>query len=180
MAMNDILYERARHELLREAVKYKSHICKLKNGVGGFVKIKHRYMDPDEMRVAYLEALEALVAEGVVRPVFSNKHMDLYELSNDNCAVATLCDAKQIILKALTESGHIYKIHSDQGEYVQGGQISYDRSEDERILFLAALYDLVHHGTVQVAEETRELAIIEFCPRQDYVNCDPVSKVRFA
>ncbi|HEY9712012.1 MAG TPA: hypothetical protein V6C72_01005 [Chroococcales cyanobacterium] len=169
--------ENARKELIREASRTRRPIYKLKNGTE-VVRVKYRYASPEEVRAAYVEALDSLIADGSVVPVLTNADIELYELAGDVASVPTVPIAKANIMNALAERKQIYKIHSHDGEYLQAGEVAYNRFDDERITYLTALYDLLHHGQAKLVDENREIATIEMSADQSCLN-QPLSSVRW-
>jgi hypothetical protein len=145
-------------EILREASKHGNQICKLRDEVGEFVKVKRGYGSPDELRAVYLEALKSLINGGLVRHVFTNKDVELFEMTARGAAMTTVASAKERITAELLSGGRVYKIHSEKGEFVQCGALAIDEIDSERILYMQALHELLHHGMIQVASDNHELA----------------------
>jgi hypothetical protein len=157
--------EEAKFEILREAAKQGNQICKLPNPDGDFVKVKRAYCQTDELRSTYLAALDALVLDGSIKFVFKSKDFELYEVTARSLQIMTVQHAKERLLAELKANGSVYKVHSDRGEFVQMGDCAFDEMECERILFMQALHELLHHGTIQVFAETREICKFEIAPR---------------
>ena len=156
--------EEAKSDILREAGRNGNQVCKLKNPAGEFVKVKRGYNQPDELRFAYLDALNELLTDGSVKPVFSNRVLDLYELNGVQLEVASLNSVKRRLLSEFAKLGRVYKIHSNGGEFVQCGSQSHDELEDDRILYMEALGELLHHGALCVAKESPEMTVYELAP----------------
>jgi hypothetical protein len=70
----------------------------------------------------------------------------------------TVDQAKEELCRQLMTTGYLYKIHSDKGEFVQCGKIDHKQFEEDRILYLSAFCQLLHHGVVQLITETHDLA----------------------
>ncbi len=157
--------EQTKIALLREASNTMNTISKVKVDGTEFVKCKHAFDHPEETRVLYLRALDALVEEGATELVLTNEYLDLFELKQP-IQISTLAGAKDALLKQLKLEGRIYKIHSPQGEFVQfrkfalgGSDCSDENEEESRIMFLQALSDLMRYGKVDLVSESREMSI---------------------
>ncbi|CAN5589503.1 hypothetical protein BH11CYA1_BH11CYA1_40380 [soil metagenome] len=166
--------EQTKIALLREASKTLNTISKIKSDGAEFVKCKHAYAQPEEIRTLYLAALESLIEDGSTELVLTNEYLDLFELKQVS-PVATLSAAKDALLKQLKQDGRIYKIHSPQGEFVQckkfalGGAKLFDGDENEeesRIVFLRALSELMRYGKIDLVSESREMSV--FAPAMQY------------
>lgn len=164
--------EQTKIALLREASSILNTISKVKGDGAEFVKCKHAYDRPEEIRTLYLLALDALIEDGAIELVLTNEYLDLFELKQ--CAqVSTLAAAKEVLLRQLKLDGRIYKIHSPRGEFVQcrkfalGGADSTDENEEEsRIIFLKALSELMRSGKIDLISESREMTV--FSPAIPY------------
>jgi hypothetical protein len=148
----------AKDELVREAAVSGNQICRLKNGSNFFIKAKHGYSHPEELRILYVRAFDSLVKEEKFRLVFSNSDLDLYELT---CADSQVCsgeDAKADLLGEIRRSGSVFKIHGKNCEYVQVGNRAIDKIEGERIVYLQALGELVRSGEIRPVLDNSVLA----------------------
>jgi hypothetical protein len=153
--------EIAQDELLREAVKAGSEIRKVKNGAGDFVKVRqHAYSHP-EVRELYMQAFESLMLEGRLRCVLQNKAIELYLVVNSSGPVLNKSAARRVLLHAAEEHGHVYKVHSSDGEFVQVGPCIFSEIEEERILFLQVLFDLFREERLRLVGDSREVAHYE-------------------
>ncbi len=159
MMMNRI--QNAKDELLREAAKGGNQICKMKTGTGFFVKARRGYSHPEEIRTLYTQAFDALVREGKFKMVLRNKDLELYEVARVDGHVASKAHAKEVLMREIEQAGQVFKIHSPDGEFVQIGHKAYCEIEDERILFLEALYELVRHGQFRLVSDSKELSRFE-------------------
>jgi|694.fasta_scaffold124889_3 hypothetical protein len=157
--------------ILTEATKHGNQIYKLKSQAGDFIKLKHSYSQPDDVRSTYLTALNGLISSKLVRQVFATDDIELYELTEDGKSFTTLKSATNLILQELENSGSIYKVHSDKGEYLQCGAASHNKIDSERIVFLQALHMLLHHGAVRVSSESKEMATYQL-DRTNQIYCD--------
>lgn len=149
----------AKSDILREASLHGNQICRLKNASGEFVKVKRGYSQPDELRLAFLSALDELLTDGSVKQVFNNRVLEFYEAKSPLNESTTLLSIKDRIMREIAESGHVYKIHSPIGEFVQLGNQSFEEPEHERIVYMEALGALLHHGAISVANETAEMTV---------------------
>jgi hypothetical protein len=156
--------EEVKLDILREAGKHGNQICKLKNDCQEFVKVRRGYSQPDELRAIYLAALSDLLLNGLVKLVFSNRDLELFELTAEGSHCTTVRSARERIMDELKSVGRVYKIHSDRGEFVQFAELAINDIDAERILFMLALHELLHHGVVQVVSESREMASYELAP----------------
>ena len=147
--------------ILTESAKCGNQIYKVKDDFGEFVKLKHSYSQPEDVRSNYLIALSSLLNSGLVRQVFASDDIALYEVTAQGKALTTLASAKERIKNELQVSGHVFKIHSRKGEFVQCGEESLDKIDSERILYLQALHMLLHHGAIRVASESKEMTTYE-------------------
>ncbi len=164
--------EQTKIALLREASKTLNTISKVKNGGEEFVKCKHAYDHPEEIRSLYLQALDSLIEDGATELVLTNEYLDLFELKQTS-TISTLAAAKEALLRQLKQDGRIYKIHSPQGEFVQckkfalGGADRPDENEEEsRIMFLKALSELMRYGKIDLVSENKEMSV--FAPAMQY------------
>ncbi|MFA6213604.1 MAG: hypothetical protein WCT03_26990 [Candidatus Obscuribacterales bacterium] len=164
--------EQTKIALLREASKTLNTISKVKSDGAEFVKCKHAYAHPEEIRTLYLQALDSLIEDGSTELVLTNEYLDLFELKQTT-PLSTLAAAKEALLRQLKQDGRIYKIHSPQGEFVQckkfalGGADRPDENEEEsRIVFLRALSELMRYGKVDLVSESREMSV--FAPAMQY------------
>lgn len=153
--------QNAKDELLREAKKAGNQICRMKNESGSFIKARRGYSHPDDIRLLYNQAFETLVREGKLKMVLRNKDLELFELTRADGHVVTKSAAKEILLQAIQQGGHIFKIHSPDGEFVQVGQKAYCDIDDERIVFLEALYELMRQGRIHLLSDSKELSTFE-------------------
>lgn len=168
---SDMDIESAKAAILTEAAKQKNQIFKLKDNAGEYLKLKHSYSQPGDVRESYLLALNSLLNSGLVRQVFANDHLELFELTKEGAAKSTLAVAKSRLIKELESSGRVFKVHSDRGEFVQIGAESINSVDSERILYMQALHALFYHGIIKVASESREMATYELDrTKQDYFN----------
>ncbi len=143
-----------------EAAKHGNQIYKLKSEDGDFIKLKHSYSQPD-LRSLYLTALHGLLNSKLVRQVFASDCIELYEMTFEGKAFTSLTSAAEQIMQELATSGRVFKVHSAKGEFVQCGSNSFNKIDSERILYLQALRHLLHHGSVRIASESREMATYE-------------------
>lgn len=157
--MNNLQY--AQDELLREAAKSGNQICKLKHSAGTFVKARHGYSHPDEIRTHYLRAFDQLLAEGKLKLVLENKDLELYELIQDPERISSKAHARQLLMEEAERAAEIYKIHSGDGEFVQIGSRSFCEIDAERILFLEALGELTRHNKLCLVWDSKELCRYE-------------------
>lgn len=147
----------AKSEILRQASQHGNQVCKLKSPDGDFVKVKHGFNQPDELRRIYLDALNALLLDGSVKHVFSNRVLELYEAKSALCQATTLLVFKHRIMSEFQSSGRVYKIHGSIGEFVQLGAQSCEGPEFERILYIEALGDLLHRGVLNVSHDSPDM-----------------------
>jgi hypothetical protein len=157
--------EQTKLSLLREASRTLNTISKVKNDQSEFVKCKHAYDHPEDLRLLYLEALDALIEDGVMELVITNEYLDLFEIKQPS-KTTTVESAKEALLKQLRQDGRIYKIHSPRGEFVQckkfalgGNPLPDDNEEESRILFLQALSELMRYGKIDLVAESKEMCI---------------------
>lgn len=154
--------EIAQDELLREAVKAGSEIRKVKDGAGDFVKVRqHAYSHPEEVRSLYMQAFESLMHEGRLRCVLQNKAIELYLVLDSSGPVLNKSAARRVLLQAADEHGHVYKVHSSDGEFVQVGPCIFSEIEEERIMFLQVLFDLFREERLRLVGDSREVAHYE-------------------
>jgi hypothetical protein len=151
--------EEATHELLREAKKSHNQLCRMKTGYGSFVRCKHAYAEPEELRSLYLAAFDSLCVEGKLVKVLENDIFEIYELDEDGRgAKLSTQDAMDAILSGMQRYGLLYKIHSNEGEFIQCGNASYADEDEERIVYLGAVYRLMHKGLIQVVSDSKQYA----------------------
>ncbi|MDR3616065.1 MAG: hypothetical protein P4L53_21080 [Candidatus Obscuribacterales bacterium] len=151
--------EEATYELLREAKKSRNQLCRMKTGYGSFVRCKHAYAEPEELRSLYLAAFDSLCLEGKLIKVLENDIFEIYEIDEVGCGVrVSMQDAMDEILCGLQRYGLLYKIHSNEGEFIQCGSTSYANEDDERIIYLEAVYRLMHKGLIQVVSDSKQYA----------------------
>jgi ribonucleotide monophosphatase NagD (HAD superfamily) len=150
-----------RTEILREAERNGNQVCKLKNDAGDFVRVKRGYSQPSDLRQLYLEALTSLVEDGLLRTVFSNRDLELFDVVSPGGHICTPGAAYKRIIDELKTSGRIYKIHSDRGEFIQCGTTAYDEDDEERISFLGATRQLIHEDVLTIVNESRTMTIYE-------------------
>lgn len=153
--------ELAQDELLREAKKAGNQICRLSDGNGHFVKARRGYSYPDEVRDLYNQAMDGLLNAGKLRCVIKNHALELYEVLATNGAVMNKRSAKRLLLQYAEQYGHIYKIHSKEGEFVQAGPNAFFEVDEERILVMAALVELAREGRLRVVNDSKELTNYE-------------------
>lgn len=158
--------ELAQVELLREARKVNNQICRLHTENGDFIKARRGYSIPTETRELYLSACDELLKDGRLRLVLRNHALDLFELVGTQI-IKDWVEAKQVLLDAVKENGMVYKIHSSDGEFVQCGS-AFNSNEEERIFFLEALYELVHHGFLEVVADSREFTQYQLRTKQPF------------
>ncbi len=152
--MNSNRIEEATHELLREAQKSRNQLCKMKNGSGEFVRCRYSYVEPEELRTLYLAAFNSLRLDGKLKKVLENDILEIYEVNgNDNGSGLSIQDAKATLIDGANRFGQLFKIHSPEGEFIQCGSKVYFEPDQDRILYLEALYELLHHGQVQVVSD---------------------------
>lgn len=163
--MHDVRLLDAANELVTDALKAGNVILRLRDESGAFVKAKRAYMDLSDMRNTYLEALNFLHNEGKVQLILTNDELEVFEITaKGRAAKHSVEQAKQLLLHEMRQTGHAFKIHSLQGEFVQCGQWSHNTTEEERILYLSAFCELLSHGAIQVVWESREISRYEFAP----------------
>lgn len=157
--------EYAKASLLREGARTLNTVSKVKTHNSEYVKCKHAYDHPEDLRLLYLEALDALIEDNAMELILTNEYLDLFEVRQPSKA-NTIESAKEALLKQLRQDGRIYKIHSPRGEFVQckkfalGGAPLPDESEEEsRILFLQALSELMRYGKIDLVAESKEMCI---------------------
>ncbi|HEY9730489.1 MAG TPA: hypothetical protein V6C89_01165 [Drouetiella sp.] len=167
--------ESIKFAILTEAAKQGNHIYKIKSEGGDFIKLKHSYNQPEELRGRYLEALNALINSQYVKQVFVTDDIELYELTADGMSFTTLRSAMDQILSELENSGSVYKVHSDKGEYLQSGAKSHNKIDSERIVYLQALHMLLHHGAIRVSGESKEMATYQL-DRTNQRYCDQTTQ----
>lgn len=151
----------AQDELLREAAKSGKQICKLKHAAGTFIKARHGYSHPEEIRAHYMRAFDQLVAEGKLRLVLENKDLELYEVVEDPDRISSKQHARQLLMEEAGRAAEIYKIHSSDGEFVQIGSRAFCDIDDERILFLEALSELARQNKLCLVWDSKELCRYE-------------------
>lgn len=165
--MQNKMIQDAASELLYEAGKSGDLLMKLRNGVGDFVKAKRAYVDTDEMREIYLAGLEQLLSEEKVQQTLSSKDMTVFRVTEVGRACRrTLESASAELLAAVQRDGFIAKVHSANGEYLQCGSQVYSEIEEERIIYLEAFCELLHHGFVQPASESKEMTFYSYVNKQ--------------
>ena len=158
--------ESTKFAILLEAIKHGNQIYKLRDETGEFIKIQHSYSQPADSRSGYLVALNSLFNSGLVRQVFANDNIELFEVTSQGKAFTTLTSAKELIQKELKTNGRVYKIHSHKGEFVQCGANAINQIDSERILYMQALQTLLHRGVIRVTCETSEMATYELDAKQ--------------
>ncbi|MFA7341259.1 MAG: hypothetical protein WC028_31040 [Candidatus Obscuribacterales bacterium] len=173
--------EQTKIALLREAAKTLNTISKVKSGGEAFVKCKHAYDHPEEIRTLYLHALDSLIEDGATELVLTNEYLDLFEVKQTT-QISTLDAAKDALLRQLKQDGRIYKIHSPLGEFVQckkfalGGADRPDENEEEsRIMFLKALSELMRYGKIDLVSESREMTV--FAPAMQYSSAATATEI---
>ena len=160
--MSAIKIEEATSELLKEAKKSHNQLCRMKSSYGSFVRCKHAYAEPEELRNLYLAAFDSLCLECKLIKVLENDIFEIYELDEDGCGVRlSMQDAMDVILSAMQRYGLLYKIHSTDGEFIQCGTATYAEKDDERIIYLEAVYRLMHKGSIQVVSDSKKYATYE-------------------
>ncbi|CAN5507677.1 hypothetical protein BH10CYA1_BH10CYA1_40280 [soil metagenome] len=152
--------------ILLEAMKHGNQIYKLQDEAGEFIKLKHSYSQPADLRSGYLTAMNSLLNGGLVRQVFTSDDVQLFEVTSQGKAFTTLSSAKELIQKELAGNGRLYKIHSQRGEFVQCGANSINQIDSERIVYMQALQMLLHRGIIRVTCETSEMATYELDANQ--------------
>ena len=157
--MNNIEIEEAARELLREAGKSRNQLCKIKNNAGEFVTCRHSYVEPEERRATYLAAFDSLSRDGKIRKIVENDVLEIYEVPDENNLGLTVQDAMTALLDGIKRHEQIFKIHGSDGEFVQCGANVYFSPDQERIVFLEAIYELLHHGQVEIVSDTRKFAV---------------------
>jgi hypothetical protein len=153
--------ESIKFAILTEAAKNGNHIYKLKSESGDYIKLKHSYSQPDDIRGQYLTALNGLLNSRLVLKVFATDDIELYELTDSGLSFTTLASAIERVKHELQACGRVYKIHSCKGEFVQCGAESFNKIDSERIVYLQALHMLLYHGAVRIASESKEMATYE-------------------
>lgn len=152
--------EEAARELLYEAGRSGDLLMKLRNEFGDFVKAKRAYVDTDEMRLAYLAGLEHLIAEGMAKQTLGTKEMTVFRVTEaGRNSRQTVEGALADLLEAVQEDGFIAKIHSAEGEYLHCGTRVFSDIEEERIIYLEAFCNLLHHGYIQPTSESKEMSM---------------------
>ncbi|MBS2005356.1 MAG: hypothetical protein JST44_27840 [Cyanobacteria bacterium SZAS LIN-5] len=163
--------ESIKFAILTEAAKNGNHVYKLKSDTGDYIKLKHSYSQPDEIRDQYLTALNGLLNSRLVQKVFSTDDIELYELTESGLSFTTLASAMERIKHELQAFGRVYKIHSSKGEFVQSGAESFNKIDSERIVYLQALHMLLYHGFARVVSESKEMATYEL-DRTNQLYCE--------
>lgn len=162
MMQNNSIQEAA-SELLYESAKSDDLLMKVRNGDGDFVKAKRAYVDSDELRETYLAGLEQLLAEGKIRQAMGSRDMTLFRVTDEGrLHRITLDSARASLLEAIESEGIIIKVHSVDGEYLQCGNQVFSEIDQERILYLEAFCDLLHHGYVLPTSESKEMSLYSF------------------
>lgn len=155
--------QEAANELLYESAKSSDLLMRLRNGVGDFVKAKRAYVDTDELRETYLAGLEQLLAEGKIQQTLGSRDMTVFRVTDEGKRNRVTFDmARTTLLEAVKADGFIAKVHSADGEYLQSGTQVYSEVDEERILYLEAFCDLLHHGYVQPTSETKEMSLYSY------------------
>lgn len=155
--------QEAANELLYESAKSGNLLMKVQNGVGDFVKTKRAYVETDEIRETYLAGLELLLAEGKIQQTLGSKDMTVFRVTDEGRRTRITAEmARTNLLDAVKADGFIAKVHSIDGEYLQCGNQVFSESDEERILYLEAFCDLLQHGYVQPASETKEMSLYSF------------------
>jgi hypothetical protein len=153
--------ENAQDELLREAKKAGNQICKLRQGDTFFVKARRSYSHPEDTRILYAQAFDALQCEGKFKLIVKNSDLELYEVIGRDGNVTSIAHAQELLLDAAEQSGQVFKVHSANGEYVQIGTRAINEIDDERIIFLKALAELMRHGHIRFLSDSKEVARYE-------------------
>jgi hypothetical protein len=151
----------AKQDLLEDAAKDHKQLLLVKTLESEHVK---GHCMPEEVRAAYVEALESLLGEGAVKLVFKNKDLQLYECTASAWRASTIAAATQQIVAELNKSGAVYKIHSQQGEFVQCGDQAIDGLEVERIVFLKALHKLLYSGQIVPVNDSKQFCTFRLAP----------------
>jgi len=150
----------AARELLYEAGKSGDLLMKLRNEFGDFVKAKRAYVDTGDMRMAYLAGLEHLIEEGKVKQTLGTKDMTVFRVTESGRnSRRTVQGALADLLEAVQEDGFIAKIHSTEGEYLHCGSRVFSDVEEERIIYLEAFCNLLHHGYIEPTSESKEMSM---------------------
>jgi hypothetical protein len=157
--MNNIQIEEAARELLREAGKSRNQLCKMKNSAGEFVTCRHSYVEPDELRTVYLAAFDWLCLDGRLKKIVENDILEIYEVNGANHSGLTVQDAMAALIDGVEHHEQIFKIHGPAGEFLQCGPNVYFSPDHERIVFLAAIYELLHHGKLEIVSDTKKFAV---------------------
>ncbi len=157
--MNNIEIEEAASELLRETGKGRNQLCKMKNVTGEFIVGRRSYVQPDELRTVYLEAFNSLYLAGKLRMVVENDVLGIYELSDSDRYSVTVQSAMATLVEGVKQHGQIFKIHGSSGEFLQCGPDVYFSPDHERIVFLEAIYELMHHGKLEIASDSKKFAV---------------------
>lgn len=163
--------ESIKFAILTEAAKHGNHIYKLKSESGEYIKLKHSYSQPEDLRNQYLTALNGLLNSRLVQIVFATDDIELYEITDSGLSFTTLASAVDRIKQELQASSRVYKVHSCKGEFVQCGAESFNKIDSERIVYLQALHMLLYHGAARIASESKEMATYEL-DRTNQLYCE--------
>lgn len=159
--------QEAANELLYESAKSADLLMKVRNGVGDFVKAKRAYVDTDEMREMYLAGLEQLLAEGKIQQTLGSRDMTVFRVTDEGRRSRLTSElARTNLLEAVKADGFIAKVHSVHGEYLQCGTLVFSDIDEERILYLEAFCDLLHHGYVEPTSESKEMSLYSFANKK--------------
>jgi hypothetical protein len=157
--MNNIQIEEAARELLREASKSRNQLAKMKNDAGEFVTCRHSYVEPEELRTVYLAAFDWLCLDGRLKKIVENDIMEIYQVDDSNHSGLTVQDAMTALIDGVQRHDQIFKIHGPAGEFLQCGPNVYFSPDHERIVFLEAIYELLHHGKLEIVSDTKKFAV---------------------
>jgi hypothetical protein len=131
----------------------------MKSGHGSFIRGKHAFAEPEDLRSLYLAAFDSLCLDGKLRKILENDIFEIYEIDEDGRGVKlSVQDAIESILTGMQRYGLLYKIHSSEGEFIQCGSATYADKDDERITYLEAVYRLMHKGMIQVVSDSKQYA----------------------
>ena len=163
--MNNIKLEEATYELLREAKKSRNQLCRMKSDSGSFIRCKHAYVEPEEIRTLYLEAFDSLCSDGTLKKILENDIFEIYELDQDGQGIKiSVEDAMNVLQEGMQRYGQLYKVHSRDGEFIQCAGTTYADKDDERIVYLEAVYRLMHKGIINVVSDSKQLATYALAP----------------
>jgi hypothetical protein len=151
----------AKMELLLDASKNRNQIIKVEKADGAYVK---GHSLPSEVRSKFIAALDSLLQEGALKPIFKNSEMEMFAVTAQAAELTTLSSARQRILQEFQDNKYVYKIHSPRGEFVQCAGENFEQFEYSRILFMRALHELLYSGKIDVVSDCREICTYALSP----------------